>query len=336
MAFTESGCARFRRWTGLAVVLIAGMSIPTSAWPQTADIYPNRPVRMILPQPPGGAVDLIARSLGTRLGELLGQQVIVDNRPGANGVIATELAAKSPADGYALFLAVDTNLVVNPSIYSKLSFDTFRDFAPISIVAQLGLALVVHPSVQANSVRELIALAKSRPGELNYASLGVGSTHHLGTELFKAMAGIDMTHIPHKGTAAAMTEVLAGRSALMFTGMPSALPSAKAGTLKILAVTSERRSSLAPDIPTMSEAGVPGYELGTWFGLVAPSKTPEPVIERLSKAVADAVAHPEFRKVLSSQGIEPLGTSPAAMAARMKSDVEKWAKVIRDSGAKAD
>jgi len=336
MAFTATGYARFGRWAGLAVVLIAGVAVPASAWPQTADIYPNRPVRMILPQPPGGAVDLIARSLGTRLGESLGQQVIVDNRPGANGVIATELAAKSPPDGYAIFLAVDTNLVVNPSIYTKLSFDTFRDFAPISIVAKLGLALVVHPSLKVNSVRELIALAKSRPGEINYASLGFGSTHHLGTELFKAMAGIDMTHVPHKGTAAAMTEVLAGRSALMFTGMPSALASAKAGRLKILAVTSEHRSSLAPDIPTMSEAGVPGYELGTWFGLVAPSKTPEPVIERLSKAVADAVAHPEFRKVLLSQGIEPLGTSPAAMAARMRSDVEKWAKVIRDSGAKAD
>ena len=336
MSFTATCSPRLGRWAGLAITLIAGISAPTGAWPQTADAYPNRPVRVILPQPPGGAVDLIARSLGTRLGELLGQQVIVDNRPGANGVIATELAAKSSPDGYALFLAVDTNLVVNPSIYSKLSFDPFRDFAPISIVAKLGLALVIHPSVKANSVRELIALAKSHPGELNYASLGFGSTHHLGTELFKSMAGIDMTHVPHKGTAAAMTEVLAGRSALMFTGMPSALPSAKAGTLKILAVTSEHRSSLAPEIPTMSEAGVPGYELGTWFGLVAPSKTPEPVIERLSKAVADAVAHPEFRKVLSSQGIEPLGTSPAGMAARMKSDVEKWAKVIRDSGAKAE
>ena len=325
-------------WKRAAYVLclLAGAAGGERALSQTAESYPSKPIRIVLPQPPAGAVDIIARTLAARLAESLAQQIVVDNRPGANGIIAAETVARSAPDGYTLLLAVDTNLVVNHNLYAKISYDPFRDFVPISIVAKVGLALVLHPSVQANSVRELITLAKSRPGEINYASLGFGSTHHLGTELFKSMAGIDLTHVPHKGTAAALTEVLAGRTGLMFTGMPSALASAKAGTLKILAVTSERRSGLAPDIPTMSEAGVPGFELSSWFGLVAPSRTPEPVVERLAKAVSESAGHAEFRKVLSSQGIEPLGTSPAAMAARMKSDVEKWAKVIRDSGAKIE
>lgn len=327
------------RWKvrACAVCLLAwATGVSQDAWSQTLESYPSRPIRVILPQPPGGAVDIISRALGVRFTELLGQQIVVDNRPGANGIIAAEMVAKSPPDGDTLFMAVDTNLVVNPNLYTKISYDPFRDFAPISVVAKVGLALVLHPSVQANSVRDLIALAKARPGEINYASIGFGTQHHLGMELFKSMAGINLTHVPHKGTAAAMTEVLAGRSALMFTGMPSALASAKAGTLKVLAVTSERRSILASDIPTMSEAGAPGFELSAWFGLLAPARTPEPIMERLAKAAAESVAHPEFRKMLSSQGIEPLGSSPAAMAALMKSDTEKWAKVIRDSGAKVE
>jgi tripartite-type tricarboxylate transporter receptor subunit TctC len=190
--------------------------------------------------------------------------------------------------------------------------------------------------VPAGSVRELIALAKSRPGELNYASIGYGTQQHLGMELFKSMAGINLTHVPYKGTAAAVTEVLAGRTALMFTGMPSALANAKAGKLKVLAVTTAQRSAFAPDLPTMAEAGVPGFELYAWFGLLAPAKTPEPVIERLSKAVSESVAYPAFRKILTAQGIEPLGGTPAMMTALMKSDTEKWAKVIRESGAKVE
>jgi tripartite-type tricarboxylate transporter receptor subunit TctC len=233
-------------------------------------------------------------------------------------------------------MAVDTNLVVNPNLYAKVPYDPFRDFAPIGLVAKVGLALVVHPSVQASSLRELIALAKSRPGEINYASIGYGTQHHLGMELFKSLAGINLTHIPYKGTAAAVTEVLAGRTALMFTGMPSALTNAKAGKLKALAVTTAQRSEFAPHLPTMAEAGVPGFELYAWFGLLAPAKTPEPIIERLSKALSGSVAHPEFRTVLTKQGIEPLGGTPAMMTALMKADTEKWAKVIRDSGAKID
>jgi tripartite-type tricarboxylate transporter receptor subunit TctC len=291
---------------------------------------------MVLPQPPGGAVDTISRSLGIRLTELLSQPIVVDNRPGANGILAAETVAKAPPDGYTLLMAVDTNLVVNPNLYAKVSYDPFRDFAPIGVVAKVGLALVLHPAVPAGSVRELIALAKSRPGELNYASIGYGTQQHLGMELFKSMAGINLTHVPYKGTAAAVTEVLAGRTALMFTGMPSALANAKAGKLKVLAVTTAQRSAFAPDLPTMAEAGVPGFELYAWFGLLAPAKTPEPVIERLSKAVSESVAYPAFRKILTAQGIEPLGGTPAMMTALMKSDTEKWAKVIRESGAKVE
>jgi tripartite-type tricarboxylate transporter receptor subunit TctC len=325
------------RWKAAAWVCIATFALATlEARAQSTEAYPAKRIRMVLPQPPGGAVDTISRSLGMRLTEILAQPIVVDNRPGANGILAAETVAKAAPDGYTLFMAVDTNLVVNQNLYAKVPYDPFRDFSPIGVVAKVALALVVHPSMQANSVSELIMLAKSRPGKINYASIGFGTQQHLGMELFKSMAGIHLTHVPYKGTAAAIAEVLAGRSDLMFTGTPSALANAKAGKLKVLAVTSAQRSPLAPELPTMSEAGVPGFELYAWFGLLAPAKTPEPIIERLSKALSESVAHVEFRKVLSSQGIEPLGSSPAAMTALMKSDTDKWAKVIRDSGAKVE
>ena len=300
------------------------------------DTYPSKPIRLVLPQPPGGAVDIVARQLAQRLAESMGQQVVVDNRPGANGIIAAELVAKAPADGYTLLLAVDTNLVVNPNLYRQLPYDPYRDFSPISVLAKVGLVLVAHPSVPANSVTELIALAKANPGKLNYASLGSGTQQHLGMELFKSIAGINITHIPYKGTAPAMADLLGGAVSIMFTGMPSALAQAKSGKLKLLAVTSPERSGLAPQLPTMVEAGVPGFELSAWFGLLAPANSPVRVIERLTQEVAKAVANREFRTNLQNQGLDPLGSTPEAMLALMKSDTEKWARVIRDSGAKVE
>ena len=319
----------------LYVCACASLLIASPASAQPSELYPRRPVRMVLPQPPGGAVDLISRALSLRLSDALGQPFVVENRPGANGIIAAELIANAVPDGYNLLMVVDTNLVVNPTLYTKIPYDPFRDFTPISIIAKGGLALVAHPSVPASTVQELIAFAKSKPHDINYASLGSGTQQHLGMELFKAMAGIELTHIPYKGTAAAMSDLLAGTIAIMFSGMPSALAQSKSQRVKLLAVTSAQRSNLAPQLPTMAESGVPGFELTAWWGLLGPAKLPPEILGRLVQEVTKATNHPEFRNTLIAQGIDPLGTSPETMLSVMRSDTEKWSKVIHDSGSKA-
>src|SRR6266850_2499946 len=245
----------------------------------SAEDYPARPLRLVLPQPPGGAVDFISRTLGATLQKSIGQAIVVDNKPGANGIVAAEFVAKSAPDGYTLFMAVDTNLVVNPSLYAKVPYDPFRDFAPISVIARNGLVLVANNGFPPNSVAEVIAYARANPGKVNYASIGYGTQHHLGMELFKAMAKIDLVHVPYKSQAAALTDVAAqGGSSIMMCGTPAALAMSKAGQIKILAATSLERSRYLPDVPTVAEAGLAGFDVSGWFGLLAPAETPAPVL----------------------------------------------------------
>lgn len=299
-----------------------------------AQDYPSHPIKFILPQPAGGAVDLIARALGEQLSEQMQQPVVVENRPGANGGLAAADVARSPPHGYTLFVAVDTNLVVNPSLYPNLPYDPFRDFAPISVLTRLALVLVANPQVPANNVRELIAYARANPGKLNYASIGLGTQQHLGMELFKLMTKTDINQVEYRGTAAAMTDVLAGNVDIMFTGTPSAQGMSEGGRLKLLAVTGKRRSALLPDVPTVEESGVPGFTLSGWFGILAPAKTPKPILDRLTDEVRKAKADPRFVQKMNVQGLDVIGSTPAEMLALMQSDTKKWTEVIRLTGVK--
>jgi tripartite-type tricarboxylate transporter receptor subunit TctC len=296
--------------------------------------FASKPIRLILPQPAGGAVDLIARSLGERFSESMRVPVIIENQPGANGALAAGAVARSTPDGYTLFMAVDTNLVVNPSLYPNLAYDPFRDFIPISVIAKVYLALAASPKVAADNVRELIALAKANPGKLNYASIGLGTQAHLGMELFKLLTKTDITQVSYRGTAPAMTDIAAGVVDVMFTGPPSAMSLAAGGKVKMLAVASPRRSDLIPQVPTLDEAGVPGCELSGWFGLLAPAKTPQSIIDRLSREVHKAVADPKLKARLTEQGLDVLGSSPQEMFAMMTNDTKKWSDVIAATGAK--
>jgi tripartite-type tricarboxylate transporter receptor subunit TctC len=313
-------------WLALIAIVAPGAA--------RAQDYPSHPIRLILPQPPGGAVDLIARSLAERLSEQMGQPAVVENRPGANGGIAAADVARAAPDGYTLFVAVDSNLVVNPTLYPDLPYAPFRDFAPISVLTRLSLVLVANPVVPANSVRELIAYAKANPGKLNYASIGLGTQQHLGMELFKRMTGTDINQVEYRGTAAAMTDVVAGQVEIMITGPPSAKAMSEGGKLKLLAVTGRERLPLLPDVPTIAEAGVPGYEVTGWFGILAPAQTPKPILDRLTVEVRQAVADPRFRERMTSQGFEVVGSTPEQMLALMHADTKKWADVIRTTGAK--
>jgi tripartite-type tricarboxylate transporter receptor subunit TctC len=302
--------------------------------PAQAQDYPSHPIKFILPQPAGGAVDLIARTLGERLSEQMKQPVVVENRPGANGGLAAADVARSAPDGYTLFVAVDTNLVVNPSLYPNLSYDPFRDFAPISVLARLPLVLVANPQVQANNVRELIAYAKANPAKLNYASIGLGTQQHLGMELFKLMTKTDINQVEYRGTAAAMTDVMAGNVDIMFTGTPSAKGMSDGGKLKLLAVTGKTRSPLLPDVPTVEESGVPGFTLNGWFGILAPARTPRPVLDRLTAEVRKATTDPRFIQTMNVQGLDVIGSTPPEMTLLMRTDTKKWADVIRLTGVK--
>jgi tripartite-type tricarboxylate transporter receptor subunit TctC len=262
------------------------------------------------------------------------QPVIVENRPGANGGLAAGDVARSTPDGYTLFMAVDTNLVVNPTLYRNLPYDPFRDFAPISVLTKTELVLVANPKVPANNVRELIAYAKANPGKLNYASIGLGTQAHLGMELFKLMTETQITQIEYRGTAPAMTDVVAGRADIMITGPPSAKAMSAGGKLKLLAVTGKERHPLMPDVPTIDESGVPGYDVTGWFGILAPARTPKPVLDRLGVEVHKAVAEPRFRDKMTNVGLDVVGSTPEAMLALMHADTKKWAVVIKATGAK--
>jgi tripartite-type tricarboxylate transporter receptor subunit TctC len=294
----------------------------------SAQRYPVKPIRLIVPYPPGGPTDLVGRSLGQKLTEAWGQQVVVENRAGAASAIGTEVAARSAADGYTLLLGTSAGFCINPALGGKLPYDPERDFAPVSLLVINPQILVVHPSLPVHTLKALIALAKSRPGQLNYASVGNGSPAHLGMEMLKSMTGIDMLHVPYKGTAPAVTDILAGHVSLMFNSMPSVLPQARSGKLRGIAVGSARRSPAAPDIPTVAESGVPGFEYVTWYGLFVPANTPRDVVNRLHAQVVKILAEPELSQRFANQGAEPSSSTPDQLAQYRRAEFERWRKLI--------
>jgi tripartite-type tricarboxylate transporter receptor subunit TctC len=299
-----------------------------------ADVYPTKPIRMIVGFAPGGGTDTTARAISAKLNDLLHQQVIIDNRPGAAGNIATDIVAHANPDGYTLLMGTIAALAINPSLYDRLPFDSIRDLAPIIQAVDSTNILSLHPSVPANSVKELIALAKSK--SLNYGSSGVGGTGHLAGELFNTMAGVKMTHVPYKGGGPAMVDLIAGQIQLVFATAASAVPHIKSGKIKGIAVTTAKRSALMPNLPTISEAGLPGFDANNWYGLLAPAKTPRPIIDRLNREVTKVLAMPDVKEFLFNQGLDPAPGTPEKFGAYIKSEMAKWAKVVKASGAKAN
>lgn len=300
-----------------------------------AQSYPAKPIRMLIGFSPGGGADVVARSLSPQLVEALGQQIVVENRPGANGIIAAELAAKAPPDGYTLLVAPG-NYAFAPAMNAKLPFDMSTAFAPVSQLAETPLLVVVHPSLPVKNMQQLIALAKSYPKKLSYASGGIGGSGHLAMELFRTMTQVQAVHVPYKGTGAAITDLIGGQVPLCFCTLPSVFPHVKSGRLRALAVTTARRTPAAPDIPTVAEAGVPGYEMSQWYGLLAPAGTPTPIIERLNSEVGKALKHPELRSRLQSEGAEAVGSSPQEFGAFFKAEIVKWTRIVQSAGMRAD
>ena len=314
----------------LRCIVVAGGAIVLglAAIGVVAQSYPVKAVRLIVPYPPGGPTDLVGRSLGQKLAESWGQPVVVENRAGAASAIGTELAARSAADGYTLLLGTSAGFCIAPALGGKLPYDPERDFAPISLLVINPQILVVHPSLPVHTLKALITLAKSRPGQINYASVGNASPQHLGMEMLKNMTGIDMLHVPYKGTAPAVTDILAGHVSLMFNSMPSVLPQARSGKLRGIAVGSARRSPAAPEIPTVAESGVPGFEYVTWYGLYVPANTPRDIINRLHAQVVKVLAEPEISQRFSSQGAEPASSTPDQLAQYRRAEFERWRKLI--------
>jgi len=293
-----------------------------------AQTYPSKALRWIVTYPPGGPTDVVARAVGAKLSEAWRQQVVIDNRPGAGGIIGTELAAKAPPDGYTLLFGTSAGLCINPALSSKLPYDPVRDFAPITLVVINPQLLVTNIALPARSIKELIALAKGKPGQLNYASVGPGTPNHLGMELLKTMTGINLVHIPYKGTGPAITDLISGQVQLMFNSMPSVLSHVRTGKLRALAVGSANRSRAVPDVPTVAESGVPGFEYVTWYGLFAPARTPQDIVQKLNGALVNIVSDPEMSKWLISQGAEPAATTPPQLSRYMEEETRRWKKVI--------
>ena len=316
-----------------AAALLAATALPLMAIAQT---YPDKPIRVIVPVPAGGTPDVVARLVMPGLSNLLGQQLVVDNRGGAGGLIGAEMAAKAVPDGYTIFFSSPGSLTILPHLQKHVNYDTLRDFVPVSLVCIGPFLLITHPSVPAKSVQELLALAKAEPGKLNYASAGNGSANHLAMELFKSMANVNITHIPYKGAPQAVTDLIGGSVNLMFNSIPQVIQHIKAGRLRLLAVSTAKRSPQLPDVPTVSEAGVPGYESITWFGLLVPAKTPPAIIARLHKELVKVVHAPEMKAQLEAQGYDALGGTPAEFATFIRAESEKYAKVVKLSGAKVD
>ena len=316
----------------LSVTLLLTFTSPAAH----AQAYPSKPIRFVVPYPPGGPLDTVARLLGAKVGESIGQPVVVDNKPGAGGNIGADIVAKSPADGYTILMGAVATHAINPTLYKSIPYDPVKDFAPVTQVASTPNVLVVHPSVPASNVREFIAYAKAHPGALNFGSGSTGSAGHLAGELFKSMAGVQMVHVPYKGAAPAMQDLIGGQIQLMFDNLASSLGQIRAGKVRALAVTTLRRSSLAPDLPTIAESGLPGFDISTWFGVFAPGGTPRPVVQRLHDEFVRALRAPEVQARLKTMGAEPVGNTPQEFAAYIRSESEKYAKVIKASGAKVD
>lgn len=293
-----------------------------------AQSYPAKPIRMVVHFPPGGPTDLVARLLAQKMSETWGQQVLVDNRPGAGGVVGVEAVVRAAPDGYTLLFATGGSMSITPAIGTKVSYNVFTDLAPVSLVVINPQILVLHPSVPASTVRELIKLAKSKPGQINYASVGIGSPQHLGGEMLKSMTGIDMVHIPYKGTAPAVTDLLSGQVSLMFNSMPSVLPHVRAGRLKGIAVSTQKRSAAAPEIPTVAESGVPGFNYATWYGLLAPAATPKEVVAKLNAETVRILQDKTIAQRLMSEGAEPAPGTPEELGRYMRAEYEQWKKTI--------
>lgn len=315
------------------VTAAAAACLPLSA---SAEDFPSRPITIIVPFSAGGTTDILARVVGQALGAELGQSVVVDNRPGAGGNVGASIAAKSPADGYKLFMGTVGTHAINASLYKTLPFDPIKDFAPLTRVANVPNLLVANPAQPFKTVPELIAYAKANPGKLNFGSSGSGTSIHLSGELFKTMTGIDMVHVPYKGSAPAVNDLLGNQIAIMFDNMPSAIPHVRAGKLRAIAVTTAKRSPELPDVPTVAEAGVPGFEATSWFGLFAPAGTPAPIVTRLNTALVKVLQQPEVVKQISAQGGEVVAETPEQFAAFIKTEGVKWGKVVKASGASVD
>jgi len=331
IALADGTPARVRRLASSACCLLLGLAAANEA---TAQAYPARSIRLIVAFAPGGSLDRAARIVAPKLSEALGQQVVIDNRPGAGGNLAAELAAKSAPDGYTLFVT-GIGLVVNVSLYKTLNYDPLKDFAPITQLGSTYNVLVAHPSLPVRSVRELIALAKKMPGKIDFVSSGSGTSGHLTMELFKSLAGIDLVHIAYKSIAQAQADLIAGQVPLFFPTIPGALPFIRSGRVIALGVSGSRRSPVLAQIPTMAEAGVTGYEASAWYPLVAPAGTPRPIIDRVQGQIVAVLNVPEMRKVLDAEGIEPAGTTPEQLAAHMRAELTKWARVIKTAGIQA-
>lgn len=311
-------------------------SITVLSPPALAQAYPVKPVRLLVGSSPGGGGDVLARSVIQRLNDALGQPVIIDNRGGAGGAIACEIVARAAPDGYTLLIASVGMLAINPALYPKLSYQPLRDFMPITLIAETPYALVVHPSLPASNVKALVALAKSRPGQLNFASGGAGTGNHFSGELLKLAAGLDITHVPFKGTGPALAEVMSGRVHVMFANLIAAMPQVKAGRLRLLAVTGDKRSVTAPEVATVAESGYPGFQTTTWHGLLAPAGTPRAIVSALSANMVKIIRQPDVAERLVNQGTEPIASTPDAFAAHIKTETVKWAQVVRQAGIKAE
>lgn len=317
----------FRCVSGL---LLLGLS--ASLWAQS---WPTKPIRMIIAFPPGGPTDLVSRVLAQRLSEQLGQQVIVDNKPGAGGNIAAELSAKAAPDGYTVFYNTSA-IVIGPALYGKVNYDTLKDFAPVALTASVPLVLVVNPQLPARSVKEFLDLAKSRAGALNYSSSGTGTITHLASAMMSTQTGIQTQHIPYKGSAPGLVDLVAGQTQFMIDTMNTVLPYMRENRLRGLAVTGSKRSALMPELPTLAESGMPGFEAAAWQGVVVPTGTPADIIQKLNAEVNKALANPDVRSRLAAQGADILGGSPAEYAAYLRAEMPRWAKAVKDSGAKAE
>jgi len=319
-----------------ALPLAAGMAL--APWPapaQAPDAWPSKPLRLVLPFPPGGGTDILGRLIAERLTASLGQPVVTENRGGAGGNVGAEAAAKSAPDGYTIVL-VAPSLAISPSLYSKLNYDPAKDFAPISLVATVPNVMVTHPSVPARTLQEFIALAKSKPGGMNFGSGGNGTSNHLAGELFNIVAGVELVHVPYKGVNLAMNDVLSGEVHLVVIGIPAAAPHIKAGKLRALALIAPQRSPALPDVPTVAEAGLPNFEVTTWYGVLAPAGVPGPIVARLNAEFVKIMHAPELKERLAAMATEPRTSTPEEFAAYIKQEIAKWAEVVRKAGLKAD
>jgi tripartite-type tricarboxylate transporter receptor subunit TctC len=305
------------------------------AAPAAAQTYPAKPIRLIIPFSAGGGTDIFARLIGRKLQDIVGQPFVADNRAGASGIIGCELVARAQPDGYTLLMGTTGTHTTNPAVYARLPYDPLEDFEPISLIAESPFVLLVHPSLPVRSIKELIAFARKRPGQLTYGSSGIGSSSHLGFELFNAMAGIKGVHVPYKGLAPAMADTAAGQLAMTWNSITASAEFIKSKRVRALGIGAKKRSWLIPDVPTIAESGLPGYELGSWYGMFAPARTPQPIVRRLHEAIVEAIADPALKEQFTALSADAVGSTPAQFREVLRKDIAKWAKVAREANVKA-